>query len=118
MSHEPFVLVPIVTQLAAGLVTDNLAQVLVAGPASDTYTISGISSACRNLTAGTATVVVKNNAGSIITTINLSSGAIVSGALAITTIVGGDRLRMGLTSLGIGLADITVTVWLRMPSVA
>lgn len=116
MAHEPFVLVPMVTQLASLLIADNLAQVPI--PGSDTYTIVGISASCRALTSGPATVIVKNAAGGTITTITLSAGAMAAGTLSITTIAGGDKMRMGMTAVGIGLADVTVTAWVRMPSVA
>lgn len=115
MAHEPYHLVPINVTMSSLLVTDDVGQVLA--PGSDTYTIAGISASCRALVSGTATLIVKNAAGSTVTSIALSAGSIIAGTLSISTIAGGDKLRFGFTGIGVGLADVVVTAWLRMPSV-
>lgn len=106
--------VPIVVPLTSLLAVDDIAQVLMPG-SSLTYIIAGISASCRVLTSGTATLVVKNAAGATITSIVLTAGGVVAGALALDTIAAGDKLRFGFSGVGVGLVDVTATVWIKMP---
>lgn len=116
MAHEAFHMVPINVTLSSLLAVDDIAQVIM--PGSDTYTITSISASCRLLTSGTATLVCKNGAGSTVTSIVLTAGAIVAGTLSISTITGGDKFRLGFSGIGIGLADVIATIWIKMPSTA
>ena len=116
MAHEAFHLVPINVTMSSLLAVDDIGQVLM--PGTETYVISGISASCRALISGTATLIAKNGAGSTIASINLIAGSIVVGSLSIASIVGGDKIRLGFTGIGIGLADVVVTVWVKMPSTA
>lgn len=116
MAHEAYHLVPINITMTSLLAADDIGQVLM--PGSETYVIAGISASCRALISGTATLIAKNGAGSAITSINLTAGAVVAGSLSIASIVGGDKIRLGFTGIGIGLADVVATVWIKMPSTA
>lgn len=119
--HEPYVAVPISVQFSSLLAANDIAQAVVPGTGSDVYTIMFASASCRALVSGTATPVVLNGAGSTIFSLALSGAApltATSSSPSVATIVGGDKLRFGLSGIGVGLSDVSVTVWIKMISVA
>lgn len=69
----------------------------------------------RALLSGTATIVVKNNAGTVLASRAITAAGTYTFTPTVSTINAGDTLRFGMTGLGLGLSDVSVTAWLRVP---
>lgn len=101
--------IPVCCTLNSLLAVDDLAQVVIPFSAR----IHSISSSCRALVSGTATVVVKNTAGSTIGSVDMTAaGQFTNLAPSITTLAANDKLRFCMSGIGVGLADVCIVVWL------
>src|SRR5262245_1855598 len=118
--YEPYTLVPLVICFSSLLAADDIAQVNI--PSVDDGSARVQIDACdwafslRALISGTASLVVKRGDGTTIATAARTSAGITLFRPTVSLISMGDRLRFGLTGVGVGLADVSVTGWLKIPT--
>ncbi len=113
-------LVPITVTFSSLLAADDLARVIVPSPPGVTsikLDAHDWSVSARVLLAGTATLVVKNAAGTTLASRAITGAEGFSFTPAVSSINPGDVLRFGFTGLGVGLQDVCVTAWLKLPMV-
>lgn len=116
--HTHWTFVPIIVTMSSLLALDDIAQVSLPSvpEAVGPFLLDQAdwTASVRALVSGTATLVVKNGAGD-----TLASKAIAATGLhlfrpVVQVIDQTDRLRFGFSGVGIGLADVTVTGWLKI----
>lgn len=110
--------IPLVVPMSSLLASDDIAQVIV--PSIPGYSALQLdahdwSVSARALISGTATLVIKNGAGTTLASKALTAAGVFAFTPSVSMINAGDRLRFGFTGLGLGLQDVCVTGWLRMP---
>lgn len=115
------VIVPINVAMSSLLAVDDIAQVIV--PNIPGYSAlqtdwHAWSVSARALISGTATLVVRNGAGTLMASRALSAPGVFAFTPTVSMINAGDRLRFGFTGIGLGLQDVNVTGWLRVPVTA
>lgn len=115
------VIVPVNVAMSSLLAVDDIAQVIV--PSIPGYSALQTdwhdwSVSARALISGTATLVVRNGAGTLMASRALTAPGVFAFTPTVSMINAGDRLRFGFTGIGLGLQDVNVTGWLRVPITA
>lgn len=113
-------LTPIVVPMPSLLAADDVVRVTVPtipGYATIQLDAHAWSVSVRSFLSGTATVVVKNGAGTTLASRAITAAGVFSFTPTTATIAAGDVLRFGFSGLGLGLGDVCVTAWLKMPSI-
>lgn len=113
-------LTPIVVPMPSLLATDDVCRVTIPTiPGYATIQLDAVpwSISTRALISGTATMNVKNGAGTTVASRAITAAGVFSFTPTTSTIAAGDVLRFGFSGLGLGLSDVCVTAWLKMPSV-
>lgn len=102
---------PVMVPLTSLTVSDDIANL----PLFDAVTILQFSVSARAYTSGTYVVNLKNNAGTVLATLNVTaSGVTTAGSITVPAVAKSDRIRIGISGAGVGGADFTVTIWMRV----
>lgn len=115
-----FGLTPLVVPMPSLLATDDVCRITVPTiPGYSTIQLDACpwSVSSRALLSGTATMNVKNGAGTTVASRAITAAGVFSFTPTVSTIAAGDVLRFGFSGLGLGLSDVCVTAWLKMPSI-
>lgn len=114
---QHFGFIPISVNMSSLLAVDNITHhPTLALPGVTSYKIDAYpwSVNARVLISGTATLVVKNGAGTTLATKAITSAGVSTFTPSVSTITAGDRFMFGFSGVGIGLGDVSVTGWLKM----
>lgn len=119
--YEPYILTPLVLQMSSPLALEDIAQIVIPRLAGNGVGMIALdaqdwSVSARKLDGGTAILVCKNGAGQLVVSVPISEEGFFTFTPLIAKIATGDRLRFGFSNVGTGLADVTVTAWLKLPS--
>ena len=114
MAHEPFHWVPVTFGFPTLVAADDVVRAVL--PALSGMELGVLSIGVRAITSGTATMVLKNAAGT-----TLASMAVTAAGTSTTTpspisVASGETLRFGFSGIGVGLLDVSVCQWVKMPS--
>lgn len=116
MAHEPYHWVPITASFPTILAVGDILQIVL--PPIAGMVLGQLSVGVRGITSGTATMQMKNAAGTVLASLGITAAGTMTTTPSPTPISSSDSLRFGFTGIGIGLIDVTVCQWVRMPSTA
>lgn len=120
--YEPSVLIPLVINFPTLAILDDIAVVplplIEDGAGRVQLDYADWAFTARALTSGTATLVIKRNDGTIIGTASLTVPGTVVFRPSQSTLAMGNRLRFGLSGIGVGLLDVSVVGWIKLPCVS
>ena len=114
MAHDPFHFVPITHTFIELLAVDDLIRDVL--PSIDGMVLGQLSVSTRGITSGTATFRLKNLAGTVLATLSISAGGVLTTTPSPTPVASGETLRWGFSGIGIGLAGVSICQWISMPS--
>ena len=112
-------LVPVVIFIQSPVVNVEHARVPVPPfSGENAVEIAYSSLSVRVLTSGSPVMQVRNPAGNVLISYAIGGAGVTVGNVQIDTLAIGDHLRFGFTNIGVGLADVCCTVWLKLPTLA
>jgi hypothetical protein len=116
--EQSYGLAPITVVISSLVVSDDINRVLIPTILNHpNVTIDTVpwSVSAKALVSGTATLVIKNDAGTLLATKAITAAGSFNFTPIVSTINAGDNLHFGFSGIGLGLSDVCVTGWLKVP---
>lgn len=105
---------PFIVPLAATLPSLTVVNNSVRLPMPYAATIKSVWVSARTLVSGSLTLTVTNQSAATVATLTLNAAGLLQGTVVIPAVAAADTLSINITGIGVGLADVVVTIWLQM----
>lgn len=110
MPPFPSMFVPYPIALPSITVLNNL----VRAPFPYACTLQGVWVSAQAIISGNLTMTITNKAAQTVATVSLNAAGIVTGTILISSIAANEVLSVNVTGIGIGLANVFLTLWIQI----